>query len=139
MSSMTVVQEGPSRLRRSVTCVRWDRGARAFAGRTVMDSVVPYLCNFFFCYLHSPRRQVSRTVIGTTVRRGSLSKTHQLLESGYLDHFSELHDEPVGRTIIATTDRHKLRNPTLGQSSPSSFSSCTTLPPTDHHKHDGPS
>ncbi|TMW80281.1 hypothetical protein EJD97_021916, partial [Solanum chilense] len=55
------------------------------------------------------------------------------------DHFSELHDEPAGRTVRATTDRHKLRNPTLGQTSPSSFSSCTTLPPTDRHKHDGPS
>ncbi|TMW82927.1 hypothetical protein EJD97_003839, partial [Solanum chilense] len=70
---------------------------------------------------------------------GIRSKTLQLLESGYLDHFSELHDEPAGRIVIATTDRHKLRNPTLGQTSPSSFSSCTTLPPTDRHKHDGPS
>ncbi|TMX02979.1 hypothetical protein EJD97_018889, partial [Solanum chilense] len=70
---------------------------------------------------------------------GLRSKTLQLLESGYWDHFSELHDEPVGRTIIDTTDRHKLHNPTLGQTSPSSFSSCTTLPPTDRRKHDGPS
>ncbi|TMW80464.1 hypothetical protein EJD97_019748, partial [Solanum chilense] len=51
----------------------------------------------------------------------------------------ELHDESAGRTVIATTDRHKLRNPTLGQTSPSSFSSFSTLPPTDRHKHDGPS
>ena len=63
----------------------------------------------------------------------------QLLEYGYWDYFSELHDKPTRRTIIDTTDRHKLRNPTLGQTSPSSFSSCTTLPPTDRHKHDGPS
>ena len=55
----------------------------------------------------------------------SRSKKLQLLESGYWDHFSELHDEPTGRTIIATTDRHKLHNPTLGWTSPSSFSSCT--------------
>ncbi|TMW82614.1 hypothetical protein EJD97_005525, partial [Solanum chilense] len=58
-------------------------------------------------------------------------KTLQLLEYGYWDHFFELHDEPAGRTVIDTTDRHKLRNPTLGKTSPSSFSSCTTLPPTD--------
>ncbi|TMW81695.1 hypothetical protein EJD97_008313, partial [Solanum chilense] len=70
---------------------------------------------------------------------GLRSKTLQLLESRYWDHFFELHDEPAGRTVIDTTDRHKLRNPTLGQTSPSSFSSCTTLPPTDRHKHDGPS
>ncbi|TMW80315.1 hypothetical protein EJD97_021525, partial [Solanum chilense] len=68
---------------------------------------------------------------------GLRSKTLQLLESGYWDHFSELHDEPAGRTVRATTDRHKLRNPTLGQTSPYSFSSCTTLPPTDRHKQDG--
>ena len=71
--------------------------------------------------------------------KGLRSKKLQLLEYGYWDYFSELHDEPAGRTVIDTTDRHKLRNPTLGQTSPSSFSSCTTLPPTDHHKHDGPS
>ena len=66
-------------------------------------------------------------------------KILQLLESGYWDHFSDLHDEPAGRTVIAMTDRHKLRNPTLGQTSPSSFSSFSTLPPTDRHRHDGPS
>ena len=41
-------------------------------------------------------------------------KTLQLLEYGYWDYFSELHDESAGRTVIDTTDRHKLRNPTLG-------------------------
>ncbi|TMW80292.1 hypothetical protein EJD97_021789 [Solanum chilense] len=70
---------------------------------------------------------------------GLHSKTLQLLEYRYLDYFSELHDEPARRTVIDMTDRHKLRNPTLGQTSPSSFSSCTTLQPTDRHKHDGPS
>ena len=66
--------------------------------------------------------------------KGLRSKTLELLEYGYWDYFSELHDEPAGRTIIDTTDRQKLRNPTLCQTSPSSFSSCTTLPPTDRHK-----
>ncbi|TMX01928.1 hypothetical protein EJD97_023115, partial [Solanum chilense] len=66
-------------------------------------------------------------------------KILQLLESGYWDHFSDLHDGPAGWTVMDTTVRHKLRNPTLGQTSPSSFSSCTTLPPTDRHRHDGPS
>ena len=56
-----------------------------------------------------------------------------------LDHFFDLHDEPAGRTFIAMTDRHNLRNPTLGQTSPSSFSSFSTLPPMDRHMHDGPS
>ena len=68
---------------------------------------------------------------------GLHSKTLQLLEYEYWDYFSELHDEPAGRTVIDTTDRHGLRNPTLRQTSPSSFSYCSTLPPTDRHKHDG--
>ncbi|TMW80795.1 hypothetical protein EJD97_015050, partial [Solanum chilense] len=70
---------------------------------------------------------------------GLCSKTLQLLEYGYWDYFSDLHYEPVGRTVVDTTDHYKLRNPTLGKTSPSSFSTCTTLPPTDCHKHDGPS
>ena len=66
-------------------------------------------------------------------------KTLQLSEYVYWDYFSELHDEPAGRTVVDTTNRHKFRNPTLGQTSPSSFSSCTMMPPTDHHGHDEPS
>ena len=69
---------------------------------------------------------------------GLRSKTLELFEYGYWDYFSELHDEPAGWTIIDTMDRHGLCKPTLGQTSPSSFSSCTMLPPTDRHKHDGP-
>ena len=70
---------------------------------------------------------------------GLRSKKHRILEYGYWDYFSELHDENAGRTIIDTTDRHGLRLPTLGQNYPSSFGSCTSLPPTDRHKHDEPS
>ena len=51
------------------------------------------------------------------------------------DYFSELHDKPAGRVVMATTVRHALRNPTLGQNSPSSFTSCTTMPPTDRNEH----
>ncbi|TMW96757.1 hypothetical protein EJD97_006839, partial [Solanum chilense] len=70
---------------------------------------------------------------------GLRSKTLELLKYGYWDYFSELHDEPAGRTVMDTTVHHVFRNPTLCHTSPSSFSSCTTLPPTDHHDHDGPS
>ncbi|TMW94530.1 hypothetical protein EJD97_010129, partial [Solanum chilense] len=70
---------------------------------------------------------------------GLRSKTLELLEYGYWDYSSDLHDEPAGRTVMATTARHAFRNPTLGQTSPSSFSSCTMLPPTDLHEHEGPS
>ena len=51
----------------------------------------------------------------------------KLLEYGYWDYFSELHDEPAGWTVTVTTDRRGLRNPTLSQTSPSSFSNCTML------------
>ncbi|TMW87767.1 hypothetical protein EJD97_019505, partial [Solanum chilense] len=70
---------------------------------------------------------------------GLRSKKLELLEFGYWDYFSDLHDEPAGRTVMSTTVRHSLRNPTLGQNSPSSFSSCTMMPPTDLHEHDEPS
>ncbi|TMW80851.1 hypothetical protein EJD97_014394, partial [Solanum chilense] len=70
---------------------------------------------------------------------GLRSKTVELLEYGYWDYFSELHDEPAGRTVTDTMVRHAFRNPTIGQTSPSSFSSCTTLPPMNRHEHDGPS
>ncbi|TMW80996.1 hypothetical protein EJD97_012938, partial [Solanum chilense] len=70
---------------------------------------------------------------------GLRSKILELLEFGYWDNFSDLHDEPAGGTVMATTVRHALRNPTLGQNSPSYFSSCNTMPPTDRHEHDEPS
>ncbi|TMX04504.1 hypothetical protein EJD97_007969, partial [Solanum chilense] len=67
---------------------------------------------------------------------GLRSKTLKLLEFWYWDYVSELHDEPAGRTVMDTTVCHALRNPILGHTSPSSFSSYTTLPPTDRHDHD---
>ena len=65
---------------------------------------------------------------------GLRSKTLKILEFWYWDYFSELHDKPAGRIVMDTMVRHALRIPTLGQISLSSFSSCTTLPPTDRHK-----
>ena len=52
-----------------------------------------------------------------------------------LNNMTNLQDGPswTWQTVM------DIRNPTLGQTSPSSFSSCTTLQPTDRHKHDGPS
>ncbi|TMX05784.1 hypothetical protein EJD97_000099, partial [Solanum chilense] len=66
---------------------------------------------------------------------GLRSKTLELLELGYCDYFSDLHDELAGWTIMATTVCHAFRNPTLGPTSPSSFSSCTMMPPTDRYEH----
>ena len=70
---------------------------------------------------------------------GLRSKILELLEFGYWDYFSDHHNKLAGRTVMATTVHHALRNPTLDQSSPSYFSSFTTMPPTDRHGHDGPS
>ncbi|TMW92764.1 hypothetical protein EJD97_012593, partial [Solanum chilense] len=70
---------------------------------------------------------------------GLRSKTLELLEYGYWDYFSDLIDEPAGWTVMDTMIHHALCNHRLGQNSPSSFSSCTTLPLTDRHEHDGPS
>ena len=70
---------------------------------------------------------------------GLRSITLKLLEFGYWDYFSDLHDEPAGLTVMTMTVLHAHHNPTLGQTSPSSVSSFTTMPPTDRHKHNAPS
>ena len=41
------------------------------------------------------------------------SITLELLEFRYWDYFSDLHDELAGRTVMAMTVGHALRNPTL--------------------------
>ncbi|TMX00472.1 hypothetical protein EJD97_000764, partial [Solanum chilense] len=105
----------------------------------VMDSVVPYFENSSDALFIT----LDGKYDGPFQARRSVEGLHfitlQLLGIWVLDYFSYHHDEPVGRTIIATTVRHALCNPTLGQTSPSSFSNFTTIPPTDHHRHDGPS
>ena len=88
--------------RRTVVVMTDRRGLR----RPILGAILLLLSSF-------PRRQLWRTVISTMVRRGSRFKILQLLESGYWDHFSDLHDELAGRTVIAMTDRHNIRNPTL--------------------------
>ncbi|TMW84614.1 hypothetical protein EJD97_024829, partial [Solanum chilense] len=105
----------------------------------VMDSVVPYFANSFtplFITLdgrYNGSSQAQRSV------EGLRSITLELSEFRYWDYFSDFHDETAGWTNMATTVRHKLRSPTLGQTSPSSFNSFTTMPPTDRHRHEEPS
>ena len=99
----------------------------------------PYLCNFFYCSLHYPRRKVWRIITGTTVRRGFTFQNTWTLGIWVLDYFYDLHDERAGWTVMSMTVRHALRNPTLGQTSPSSFNSCDIMPPTDRHGNDEPS
>ena len=79
----------------------------SWSQRTVMDSVVPYLCNFFYRSPHYPRRHVGRTVIGTPVRRGSSFQNTSTLKSGYWDRLSELHDGTTGRAVLQV--RHKVQ------------------------------
>ncbi|TMX04253.1 hypothetical protein EJD97_010482, partial [Solanum chilense] len=103
----------------------------------ITDSVVPYFENSstgLFIVLddrHDESSQAQRSV------EGLRSITLELLKFGYWDYFSDLHDEPAGRTVMATMVRHTLCNPTLGQTSPSSFCIFTTMPPMDRHRHDG--
>ena len=59
------------------------------------------------CAPHYPQRQVGRTVIDTTVRRGSPSQNTLTLKSGYWDQLPELHEGTAARTVVDTTDRHK--------------------------------
>ncbi|TMX05789.1 hypothetical protein EJD97_023977, partial [Solanum chilense] len=104
----------------------------------VMDSIVPYSNSFAALFITLEGRydissQAQRSV------EGLRSITLELLEFWYWDYYYDLPDEPAGRTVMATTVRHTLCNPTLGQTSPSSFSSFTTTPLTDRHRHDGPS
>ncbi|TMX01835.1 hypothetical protein EJD97_023477, partial [Solanum chilense] len=106
------------------------------ARRAVMDSVVPYFANSstaLFIILDGRYDGSSQTQWSV---KGLRSITLELLEFGYWDYFSDLHDEPVGRTAMATTVCHAFHNTTLSQTS---FSSFTTMPPTDRHGHDGPS
>ena len=93
--------------------IDWVDGSRdgqSWSRQTVMDSVIPYLYNFFCCSPHYPRRQVGRTVIGTMVRQASSFQNTSTLKSGYWDQLSELRDGTAARTVVDTTDRHKLRN-----------------------------
>ncbi|TMW83856.1 hypothetical protein EJD97_000591, partial [Solanum chilense] len=105
----------------------------------VMDSVVPYFANFSAALFITLDGRYDGPFQARLSIKGLYSITLKLLEFGYWDYFFDHHDEPVGRTVMATTVCHALRNPTLGQTSPSSFRSFTTIPPTDRHRHDGPS
>ena len=77
-----------------------------------MDSFVSYLCNFFCCSLNYPRWHIWWIVTGTTVRRGSPFQNTWTLGIWVLDYFSDLHDEPAGRTVMETMVCHALCNPT---------------------------
>ncbi|TMX00549.1 hypothetical protein EJD97_000582, partial [Solanum chilense] len=105
----------------------------------VMDFVVPYCANSSASLsinlddMYDGQFQARRSI------EGLCSIKLKLHGIWVLDNFFDHHEEPVERTVIATTVRHALRNSTLGQTSPSSFSSFTTMPPTDRHRHDGPS
>ena len=86
---------------------RHGHDGHSWSRRTVIDSVVPYLCNFFCCSPHYPRRQVGQTVIGTMICRVSPFKNTSTQKSGYWDQLSELCDGIAARTVVGKTDRHR--------------------------------
>ncbi|TMW81085.1 hypothetical protein EJD97_012093, partial [Solanum chilense] len=99
----------------------------------------PILCKFFCCSLHYPNGRYDGSSQAQRFVEGLRSITLELLEFWYWDYFSDHHDEPAGQNVMARMVCHVLCNPTLGQASPSSFSSLTMMQPTDCHRHDGPS
>ncbi|TMW88128.1 hypothetical protein EJD97_019005, partial [Solanum chilense] len=104
----------------------------------VMDSVVPYFANSSASLFITLDGKYEGPFQARWSVEGIRSITLNLLEFRYWDYFSDHHDKPAGQTVMATTVRHALSNPTLGQTFPSSFSSFITMAPTDHHRHDGP-
>ncbi|TMW94112.1 hypothetical protein EJD97_010729, partial [Solanum chilense] len=105
----------------------------------VMDSIVPYFANSSATLSIILDGRYDKSSYTQRYVEGLRSITLKLLEFGYWDYFSDLHDEPAVWTIMATTVRHTLHNPTPGHTSPSSFSSFTTIPPMDCQRQDGPS
>ncbi|TMW95532.1 hypothetical protein EJD97_008698, partial [Solanum chilense] len=105
----------------------------------VMDSVVPYFANSSAALFITLDGRYDRSSQAQRSVEGIRSIILKLFGIWVLEYFYDHHDEPAGRTVMATTVRHALRNPTLGQTSPSSLSCFTTMPPTDRHRHDGPS
>ena len=63
----------------------------------------------------------------------------KILEYGYWDYFSELHDEPAGWTVTVTTDRRGHDGPSWTPSSHTYEISSTALFITLDGKYDGPS
>ena len=115
------------------------RDGSSSSRRDFIDSVVPYFENSSAALFSS----LDGRYDGLSQAQRSVEGLHsiklELLEFGYWDYFYDHHAEPSGRTVMATKVRHALCNLTLGQTSPSSFSIFTMMPPTDRHKHDGPS
>ncbi|TMW88170.1 hypothetical protein EJD97_018953, partial [Solanum chilense] len=107
--------------------------------RAVMDSVISYFANSSASLFITLDGRHDGPFLARRSVEDLRSITLKLLEYGYWDYFSDHHEEPAGRTVMDTTVRHALCNPTLGQTSPSSFSSFTTMPPKDRHRHHRPS
>ena len=112
---------------------------RVIVVTALMDSVAPYFANSSAALFITLDGRYDRSSQAQRFVEGLRSITLKLLVLGYWDCFSDLHDEPAGWTVMATIVRHALRSPTLGQTSPSSFSNFTTMTPTDRHTHNVPS
>ncbi|TMW98274.1 hypothetical protein EJD97_004264, partial [Solanum chilense] len=65
---------------------------------------------------------------------GLRSKTLQLLEYGYWDYFSKLHDEPAGRTVTSFVTPHLVKLPHLPSAAPLCCHLRTVTSTTDRHK-----
>ncbi|TMW84000.1 hypothetical protein EJD97_000268 [Solanum chilense] len=126
----------------------WVDGPRdrsSWSRRDVMDSVVPYFANSSYSLFITLDGRYDGSSQALRSVEGLRSITLKLLEFGYwttsMISTKNQKDGPswLRRSVMATTVRHALHNPRLVQTSPSSFSSFTTMPPTHHHRHDEPS
>ena len=79
-----------------------------------MDFVDPYIANSSAALLITVDGMYDGLSHAQWSIEGLRSITLELLEFGYSEYFSDLHDEPAGQTVMATTVHHVLRNPTLG-------------------------
>ena len=115
------------------------RDGSSWSRRAGMDYVVPYFENSSGALFITLDGRYDRSSQAQWSVNGFRSITLKLLEFGYWDYFSDHHDELAGQTVMDKMVRDALRNLTLGQTSPSSFSSYTTMQPTDRHMHGAPS
>ncbi|TMX02877.1 hypothetical protein EJD97_019385 [Solanum chilense] len=115
------------------------RNGSSWSRRAVNDSVVPYFANSYAALFINLDGRYDGSSQGQRSVEGLRSITLKLFKIWVLDYFSDHHDKLAGQTVMVKTVRHALCNPTLGQTFLSSFSSFTTMPPTDPHRYDGPS
>ena len=75
----------------------------------VTTCLVVLRSRFYFLKNWLRLRNPRRTVMGMTDHRGFLVSKHlEILKNGYWNRLSEIRNGMAGRTVVGTTDRHRL-------------------------------